>query len=148
MALASVDYLVDCHWDVARQELQLLAGNSQGDAAMYQVGDRGVCLQNTLSGGHRGVVRAWNALSNNIFVTVGEDARMCEWNRASSVVGTGSGPSSLSLSMPPTTRPTEILIPNNTSSIHNSRLRTIGSLSRPGGGKMRRPRSRMTASPY
>jgi WD40 repeat protein len=140
----SIDYLVDCHWDAARQELQLLAGNAQGGAAVYQVGEQGLCLQNRLNGGHRGVVRAWNALSNNVFVTVGEDARICEWNRISNAFGAGSGsvPSSL-LSMPQN-KSTEILVGNAASSMH----RNMGPLSRPGGGKMRRPRSRMTASPY
>jgi WD40 repeat protein len=142
---ASIDYLVDCHWDTARQELQLLAGNAQGEAAVYQVGEQGLCLQNRLQGGHRGVVRAWNALSTSVFVTVGEDARMCEWNRVLHAVGGGSGhvPSSLLLSAPQS-KPTEIVMSNAARKRINTRP-----LSRPGGGgKTRRPRSRMTASPY
>lgn len=140
---STIDYLVDCHWDVVRQELQLLAGNAKGDAALYQVGEQGLTLQNRLNGGHRGVVRAWNALSSSIFVTVGEDARMCEWNRVSNVFGAGSGAALSSLSSVPRNRSTEVLFSNAA-----SKSRNVGPLSRPGGGKMRRPRSRMTASPY
>jgi WD repeat-containing protein 89 len=133
-----VEYLVDCHWDVTRQELQLLAGNSQGDCAMYNVGDHGIRFRNRMSGGHRGVVRAWNHLSSNVFVTVGEDARLCEWNQVSSLFG-------MSASVNPGIQPV-VLVAGGTAV--PKRMDRGQHLPRPGGGKMRRPRSRMTASPY
>lgn len=139
--MTSIDYLVDCHWDTERQELQLLAGNGQGDAIVYQVGEHGISFQNRLRGGHRGVIRAWNFLSSTMFVTVGEDARMCEWNRLANVVGAGAGVVSSSLLQ---NKAAEIVI----SSVGAKRGNQIRSISQPGGGKMRRPRSRMTASPY
>ena len=79
---AAVDYLVDCQWDTTRQELSLVAGNHAGDAYMYRVDTGLLSLSHSLLGGHRGDIRAWCPLSNSsFFVTVGEDARMCEWNR-------------------------------------------------------------------
>ena len=94
-----IQYLVDAHWDAARRELLLCAGNSDGDAALFACRD-GMSwnLQHTLVGGHRGVVRAWKPVSTltsgiltgttatmgspvMMLVTVGEDARLCEWNR-------------------------------------------------------------------
>lgn len=79
---APVDYLVDCKWDTSRQELSLLAGNHTGNAYMYRVDAGVLSLSHSLQGGHRGDVRAWSPLSKSeLFVTVGEDARICEWNR-------------------------------------------------------------------
>jgi WD40 repeat protein len=78
----AVDYLVDCKWDTHRNELSLLAANHDGNAFMYKVDAGVLSLSHSLQGGHRGDVRAWSPLSNNeLFVTVAEDARMCEWNR-------------------------------------------------------------------
>jgi WD40 repeat protein len=137
-----IEYLVDCHWDMNRQELQLLAGNSRGDCAIYNVGDQGISLRNRMQGGHRGVVRAWNHLSSSVFVTVGEDARLCEWNQVSNSFGV----------MTPTVpaRQPTVLVATTGSSTSTSatKRKDPGQLSRPGGGKMRRPRSRMTAQPY
>lgn len=141
-SITNIDYLVDCHWDQDRQALQLLVGNCQGDTALYQVGEHGVSLMNRLRGGHRGVVRAWNFLSSNVFVTVGEDARMCEWNRASNLFGTGS-PTLPSSSFLPQKGP-EILVGSTGTGAKRGNV----VLAKPGGGKMRRPRSRMSASPY
>ena len=80
---ASVDYLVDCKWDTHRNDLSLLAGNHDGNAFMYRVDAGVLSLSHSLQGGHRGDVRAWSPMLSNskLFVTVGEDARMCEWNR-------------------------------------------------------------------
>lgn len=139
-SIAPIEYLVDCHWDVARQELRMLAGSANGDAGVYRVGEQGITFLNRLHGGHRGVVRAWNEISTNVFVTVGEDARMCEWNRVSSLFGTGAGASQMSASR--VERP-EILVASTA-----AKRRSAAPLSRPGGGKMRRPRSRMSTSPY
>lgn len=127
----NIDYLVDCHWDAPRQELLLLAGSANGNAGVFSVGQTNgeINLAHYLRGGHRGVLRAWHALSTNIFVTVGEDARMCEWNRL------GKQMHSLQQRKEP-----EIILakPSN----------RPATMPRSGGGKFRRPRGRMTSSPY
>jgi len=147
-----IEYLVDCHWDNYRQELQLLAGNTRGDCVMYNVGNEGIRFRNRLQGGHRGVIRAWNHLSSDVFVTVGEDARLCEWNQMqtnSSILGVGeSSHSGTTPWVPPT-----ILMGNTTSTtIERKRKdRSPGQQPSPqggGGGKMRRARSRMSSRPY
>mmetsp|Transcript_1377 Transcript_1377/g.2181 ORF Transcript_1377/g.2181 Transcript_1377/m.2181 type:complete len:391 (-) Transcript_1377:301-1473(-) len=74
-----VDYLVNCHWDASQNQLSLLAGSSTGDAALYKVDAGALSLLNTLRGGHRGCVRSWCPLTSNVFITGGEDARLCEW---------------------------------------------------------------------
>ena len=84
-----VDYLVQAHWDFARQHLSLLAGCSNGDACVSTISmpqpqppqqPPVVTTTHRLAGGHRGVVRDWCPLSSSLLVTVGEDARVCEWN--------------------------------------------------------------------
>eukprot|EP00934_Nitzschia_sp_Nitz4_P006304 Nitzschia sp. Nitz4//scaffold150_size53981//33462//34724//NITZ4_006680-RA/size53981-processed-gene-0.85-mRNA-1//-1//CDS//3329537080//6294//frame0 len=135
-AVAPMEYLVDCRWDSTLQELQLLAGSVQGDAAMYSVGERGLSFKHRLEGGHRGVIRAWDSLSTNTFVTVGEDARLCEWNR----ISTGSSLGGSSQRKTP-----EIVVPPT--AMNKPRSGGV-SLNRPGGGKVRRPRSRLSAAPY
>lgn len=78
----AVDYLVDCKWDTRQNQLSLLAGNHDGKTYMYRVDAGVLSLSHSLQGGHRGDVRAWSPLSNSeLFVTVGEDARICEWSR-------------------------------------------------------------------
>ena len=127
--ICPMEYLVDCHWDFARQELSLLAGSSKGDGAVFQVGEQDVSPLNYLRGGHRGVIRAWSSNSNrSSFLTVGEDARMCEWARSSS--GTCVNGNA------------------NRNQIIVARKRQGDPVARTGGGKLRKPRSRMSASPY
>jgi WD40 repeat protein len=88
----AVDYLVDCRWDTTRQELSLVAGNHDGDACKYRVDAGALSLSHILVGGHRGDVRSWCPLTNSsIFVTAGEDARMCEWNRLGQQSATTAG---------------------------------------------------------
>jgi WD40 repeat protein len=90
--LYSVEYLVDCHWHTGGGgKLLLLTGNQWGNSAMVQV-DAGGTMQpiRSLQNGHKGVIRGWcpisvksgtNDSSGNMMtlVTVGEDARLCEW---------------------------------------------------------------------
>lgn len=123
----SIDYLVDCQWDYSRQELLLLAGNANGDSGLFQVTEQDIALVSNLRGGHRGVIRSWIPLTPSVFVTVGEDARMCEWNRLSQQIKDGR-------------KATEIIVAS-------SRKRT-GVEPKAGGGKIRRPRSRLTQRPY
>lgn len=147
--LAPMKYLVDCHWDVAQQELLLLTGSASGDAALFQVGNQGVTPRHYLHGGHRGVIRAWQHSSSNsssghnngTFLTVGEDARMCEWSRTPSAAGGANGISQEACSMMVGSSP-PIVVPS-------SRKRSGGPMQQGVvGGKFRRPRSRLTASPY
>lgn len=120
----NVDYLVDCKWDTSRQELSLLAGNHSGDAYMYRVDAGALSLSHVLRGGHRGDVRAWCQLSrSDLFVTVGEDARMCEWNRLGS-------PSNLFSPDIGGAKKAPIFTPPN------------------GGGPSRRQKSKKNTSPY
>jgi len=127
--VCSMDYLVDCHWDFHRQELSLLAGSSKGDGAVFRVGEQAVSPVSHLRGGHRGVIRAWSSNSNrSSFFTVGEDARMCEWN--DSVSGSRAGSNE---------KRSQVIV---------ARKRQGGPIARVGGGKLRKPRSRMTSSPY
>lgn len=122
---AAIDYLVDCQWDTTRQELSLLAGNHAGDAYMYRVDAGSLSLSHSLLGGHRGDVRGWCPLSkNSLFVTVGEDARMCEWN----VHGNQS------------TTPQTGVTENNRVPRSTPKCR--------GGGPSRRPKKKTNASPY
>jgi WD40 repeat protein len=126
-SICSMEYLVDCHWDVERQELSMLAGSSKGDGAVFQVGEQGLSPLSHLRGGHRGVIRAWSSNHNrSSFFTVGEDARMCEWKDSS--LGTGDNV--------------------NRNQIIVARKRQGGPIARVGGGKLRKPRSRMSSSPY
>ena len=78
----SIDYLVGCHWDGSA--LSLLAGNSDGGAAIYRVDAGSIALTHALAGGHRGCVRGFvstrSAGAQRHWITAGEDARLCEWN--------------------------------------------------------------------
>jgi len=128
-AICPIEYLVDCHWDVERQELSLLAGSSKGDGAVFHVGEQGISPLTYLRGGHRGVIRSWSSNADrSSFFTVGEDARMCEWKKSS--LGTsGDG----------NTNRNQIIV---------ARKRQGDPIARVGGGKLRKPRSRMSSSPY
>ena len=127
--VCSVDYLVDCHWDVERQELSMLGGSCKGDGAIFQVDEQGVSPLSYLRGGHRGVIRAWSStIRRSSFFTVGEDARMCEWNDLSSEKCADDN-----------------VIRNQ---IILAKKREGGPIARVGGGKLRKPRSRMSCSPY
>ncbi len=128
-SVCSMDYLVDCHWDYERQELSMLAGCCKGDGTVFTVGEHVLSPVSHLRGGHRGVIRAWSSNSNrSSFFTVGEDARMCEWNDSSSG---GRADSNV-----------------NRNQVIVARKRQGGPIARVGGGKLRKPRSRMTSSPY
>ena len=125
-----MEYLVDCHWDVQRQELSMLAGSCKGDGAVFRVGEQDVSPISYLRGGHRGVIRAWSSNYNrSSFFTVGEDARMCEWQD-----------SSFGGCMDSNENKNQIIVPK--------RKRQGGPIARVGGGKIRRPRSRMPTAPY
>jgi hypothetical protein len=82
-----MEYLIDAIWD-PQGGLLLAAGNARGEAAVFQLSDSdGDASQNSwtpchlLTGGHRGVVRGLSFYSESVMLSVGEDARLCEWNR-------------------------------------------------------------------
>mmetsp|Transcript_22814 Transcript_22814/g.26003 ORF Transcript_22814/g.26003 Transcript_22814/m.26003 type:complete len:407 (-) Transcript_22814:9-1229(-) len=100
-----IHYLVDCDWNTQNQQLSLLAGSHNGDGAVFRVDAGRITPLHTLHNGHRGDIRSCCHLNNNqhhngVFATVGEDARLCEWNPqaqqgTSTVVqknSSGSGP--------------------------------------------------------
>ena len=74
----NIDYLVACNWD--GNALSLLAGNSDGGAAIYRVDAGSIALVHTLVGGHKGCVRGFVVGRQRHWITGGEDARLCEWN--------------------------------------------------------------------
>lgn len=80
----TIDYLVDCYWNKVDMNLNLLAGNSSGDAAIFNVEASSISLSKCLLGGHKSCIRATTftpmTLSDQkILYTVGEDSRLCEW---------------------------------------------------------------------
>lgn len=126
-AACRVDYLVDCIWDSTSNQLLLLAGSASGDASVFQVGEIDISPVYHLGGGHQGVVRAWGRLSSSTFLTAGEDARLCEWN------------------IQVTTQPAPALNSRITYANNGNDNRKVMPAR---GGKIRRPRSRMTNLPY
>ena len=74
----NIDYLVACSWD--GNALSLLAGNSDGGAAIYRVDAGSIALTHTLASGHKGCVRGFAVTRQRHWITGGEDARLCEWN--------------------------------------------------------------------
>eukprot|EP00537_Pseudo-nitzschia_pungens_P011305 CAMPEP_0172383710 /NCGR_PEP_ID=MMETSP1061-20121228/1548_1 /TAXON_ID=37318 /ORGANISM="Pseudo-nitzschia pungens, Strain cf. pungens" /LENGTH=449 /DNA_ID=CAMNT_0013112039 /DNA_START=104 /DNA_END=1453 /DNA_ORIENTATION=+ len=145
-SLPPMEYLVDCSWDSGRQKLSLLAGSSRGDGAMFDVGEQEVTPLHYLRGGHRGVIRAWS--SNPVrssFLTAGEDARLCEWTIATpgSCAGDhGHGHPAA------TATATATATANKNQIIVAKRKREGGPVAGSGGGKLRKPRSRMSSAPY
>eukprot|EP01083_Nonionella_stella_P117974 352041_1 len=80
-----VQYLVGCQWNSVEQELHLLAGNPDGDCAMFRVNANSIELKRILSNGHKGCIRGFigddsSAATAGSMITVGEDSRLCEWN--------------------------------------------------------------------
>lgn len=75
-----IDYLVNCFWNVPQQKLLLLAGNHSGDGGMFKVDAGTISIEHLLQGGHQGDIRSGCTLGTNRYATVGEDARLCEWN--------------------------------------------------------------------
>mmetsp|Transcript_26347 Transcript_26347/g.72407 ORF Transcript_26347/g.72407 Transcript_26347/m.72407 type:complete len:211 (+) Transcript_26347:79-711(+) len=139
-SLPPMEYLVDCSWDSGRQKLSLLAGSSRGDGAVFDVGEQEVTPLHYLRGGHRGVIRAWS--SNPVrssFLTAGEDARLCEWTIATpgSCASDHGHPAANATA---TANKNQIIVAK--------RKREGGPVAGSGGGKLRKPRSRMSSAPY
>lgn len=74
-----INYLVGCHWDGS--ELNLIAGNTQGDCAMFHVDANSMSAKRVLKGGHKSCIRSFVApMGGTSIITGGEDSRLCEWN--------------------------------------------------------------------
>jgi hypothetical protein len=109
----TIDYLVGCQWTTlpssstsssssCQPALHLLAGNTNGNAYIFQIDTNSITPLVQLTGGHRGCIRdfVWidnddiisttscndcNAsVSKRRLITGGEDARLCEWDFLSS----------------------------------------------------------------
>ena len=93
LANAQVDYLVDCFWNTSKEQLLLLAGSHAGDGAVFQVEAGKITPLHKLQQGHRGDIRSWSHIQNgSLFATVGEDARLCEWNETGNLSHTTKPP--------------------------------------------------------
>jgi len=84
-ASSQVDYLVDCHWDQTNQSLSLLTGDHGGNGNLFRVEAGRITPLVSLKNGHKGDIRAWSHFCEGSFATVGEDARLCEWNETEEV---------------------------------------------------------------
>lgn len=95
------DYLVNASWDHFSEKLSLLSGTSSGELLLSTIGANGnvhgnngqrppIMTSHRLAGGHKGVVRDWCPTSSNLLITVGEDARMCEWDLTKGQTSDGS----------------------------------------------------------
>jgi len=81
-----IHYLVGCTW--MDHELNLLAGNTEGECVLYKVDAGSISLKRMLMGGHKASIRSFVpvAFSNGdgcttcCILTAGEDSRICEWN--------------------------------------------------------------------
>ncbi|KAL7749020.1 hypothetical protein RI367_005670 [Sorochytrium milnesiophthora] len=79
----TIDYVVDCHYDAAAQQLALIVGSHTGDLAIFQVQPDALQLSYAAPVGkaHHDVIRsvAWDVVSGTM-VSGGEDARLCQWS--------------------------------------------------------------------
>ena len=103
----TIDYLIGCQWTTlpsssCQPALHLLAGNTNGNAYIFQIDTNCITPLVQLTDGHRGCIRdfVWidnddiisttscndcNAsVSKRRLITGGEDARLCEWDFLSS----------------------------------------------------------------
>ena len=102
---ATADYLIQCEYDSSNDELAVIAGNITGSAAVFPVvqppsGATDVNLEFRpavagLEGGHADVVRSltWLNGSGPLWVSGGEDARVCVWSSAPGAAGPTPQPS-------------------------------------------------------
>ena len=82
--LKPVDYLIDCHYDQQKDQLQVLGGNHQGTIELFGLTSPTTLVPiQTLSAGHKTDVRCMCVGKNSILFTGGEDARLCRWSSSS-----------------------------------------------------------------
>lgn len=122
-ARMEINYLVGCHWDGSA--LNLVAGTTEGDCAIYHVEANSINIRRILKGGHKSCIRSFVSSSNDgSMITAGEDARLCEWNFTKSSTSVGS---------------------NDTISYSLSKETTMP---REGGGCIKRQKSKKSHKPY
>ncbi|CAG8443118.1 17870_t:CDS:2 [Acaulospora morrowiae] len=75
-----IDYAIDCQFDSSTNRLFLFTGSQTGVLGVLHVAVNELQLCQTLSGGHSEIIRSvfWNP-KTNIFLTGGEDAKLCLW---------------------------------------------------------------------
>jgi hypothetical protein len=106
----TIDYLISCQWTTlpssssCQPALHLLAGNTNGNAYIFQIDTNSITPLVHLTGGHRGCIRDFVWIDNDSdynaivgkrrLITGGEDARLCEWDlfssSSSSLLGVGT----------------------------------------------------------
>ncbi|KAG7672988.1 hypothetical protein Ndes2526B_g08485 [Nannochloris sp. 'desiccata'] len=104
----AADYLIQCEYDSNTDELVVIAGNNTGSASVFPVvqppnGATDINLDfrpavSALEGGHTDVVRSitWLNGTGPLWVSGGEDARICVWSSVPGMVGPTPQPSSVS----------------------------------------------------
>jgi WD40 repeat protein len=118
-----INYLVGCHWDGS--ELNLVAGNTNGDCALFQVEANAISAKSILKGGHKSCIRAFvSSPIDKTLITGGEDARLCEWNLVDK-----------NLAMEETNKASFSMTKEN-------------AMPKQGGGRLRRPKSKKSHAPY
>jgi WD40 repeat protein len=121
-----IHYLVGCSWD--RDELNLVAGNTDGECAIFKVDTGSISVKKILSGGHKGCVRSFVPCTwNNSIITGGEDSRLCEWHVDQVSVNSGT---------------------NGRDAASSYILSSEKTTPRSGGGVIRRQKKKKGYSPY
>ncbi|CAB4444774.1 unnamed protein product [Rhizophagus irregularis] len=79
-SLVRIDYAIDCQFDLSTGRLYLFTGSNTGDISMIHVNANELQLCQTFNGAHSEIVRSicWNP-QTNIFLTGGEDSKLCLW---------------------------------------------------------------------
>ena len=106
-----------------------VAGNTQGDCAMFNVEANSISAKRVLSGGHKASIRSFVSSSSQdgSIITGGEDSRLCEWE----------------LNGKKNTQAR-----NATSAAMSYSLSTHSAMPREGGGRIRRQKSKKAHAPY
>mmetsp|Transcript_17249 Transcript_17249/g.25770 ORF Transcript_17249/g.25770 Transcript_17249/m.25770 type:complete len:512 (+) Transcript_17249:464-1999(+) len=131
-----VNYLVGCHWDGT--ELNLVAGNNEGECAIFRVEANSISPKVVLRGGHKSCIRAFTAEMGGI-ITGGEDSRLCEWDLNSNPNGSmNSNHSSMQ----------GVVSTNANSNVPSYSLSSQTTMPRAGGGRIRRQKNRKGHTPY
>ena len=128
-----INYLVGCCWDSNLNQLNLLAGNTKGDSAIFQVEANSIGVKRVLAGGHKSCIRAFalssssssSSLQTPVIITAGEDSRFCEWNLLSNTSSSQRGDGDR--------KPAQS---------------TLNVLPKQGGGRIRKQKTRRGHNPY
>lgn len=122
-----IQYMIGCHWD--GHDLNLFSGNTNGDCAIFKVDAGNISLKQILTSGHKSSIRSFTALNDNSIITGGEDSRLCEWS-----VNKNSNITNASQNMP--------------RKVAASSASSERKPSQPGGGAIRRHKTKKEHRPY